>query len=119
MLAGRPKRRQGQPCLYGEAIVPSVVVTAYATPVEVTTCTLESASAVWPGSSTENWSVESTPEPLGPACAPTVLHPKVTVPSTASDGGGQVTDRPVEPSSVPFVTPESCSRSGSQLSVNW
>ena len=78
--------------------------------------TAEKMSGDVPSVPVLNWTVESTPAPLGPGPTPVVVQLKVTEVAVAV-GAGQFTVRPVEPRSVPLETPVKERTALSQVSV--
>ena len=58
--------------------------------------TLDSVRVEVPAETVENWRRARLPSPFGPACAPAVEQPNVTLVASVA-GGRHVTERPVEP----------------------
>ncbi len=69
-----------------------------------------------PSETVENWTVVRIPSPFGPGCAPVVEQPNVTLLAPVV-GGGQVTERPVEPRNASLVALIKASTPASQASV--
>ncbi len=64
--------------------------------------TAESVAGDVPSATVENWIVVRMPAPSGPAPAPVVEQPNVTLLAPVV-AGGQLTLRPVEPRNVPLL----------------
>ncbi len=97
-------------------IDPCVVVNGRAVLAVSVSVTTESTTAETPWLTVLNWTVVSTPVPLGPAATPVVLQPNVTVVAVVV-GAGQVTVRVVEPRNEPFDALINERTAASQVSV--
>ena len=78
--------------------------------------TLEKIRGDVPSATVANWTVASTPAPVGPGSTPVVVQLKVTEVAVVV-GAGQFTVRPVEPRNVPLETPVKERTALSQVSV--
>lgn len=78
--------------------------------------TLEKMRGDVPSATVANWTVASTPAPVGPGSTPVVVQLKVTDVAVVV-GAGQFTVRPVEPRNVPSETPVKERTALSQVSV--
>ena len=97
-------------------IEPLVVVVGSVLLAVSVSVTADSATDDTPSATVPNWIVVKTPMPFGPAVAPIVLQPNVTVFAPVV-GAGQVTVRPVEPRNEPLVALTKVRTVASQVTV--
>ena len=99
-----------------KVIEPFAVVGVDGEPMVSSSATAESVAGDVPSATVENWMVVRMPAPFGPALAPVVVQPNVTLFAPVV-GAGQLTVRVVEPRKAPLVALTNESTPASHVSV--